>query len=107
MLATKRKDIYRFGLSGARQYDGNMEYFFVIKINAIYALKRTHSFRDFLKLADGKPVERVMNYCIIRDRDYAHHDKHTTRGEIMSNHMADLLLRGGIKEKRYRRSVFL
>ena len=40
-----------------------------------------------------------MNYCIVRDRHYKHHDKHVTRGEIMSNHMADLLLRGRVTEK--------
>lgn len=66
---------------------------YAVKITSIFALKRAHRPEDFLKLSDGKPVGRVMNYCIVQDPHFAHHDKNVTRGEIMSNHMADLLMR--------------
>jgi hypothetical protein len=72
---------------------------YAIKITSILALKRVHQPEDFLKYDDGKPVERVMNYCIVQDPHFAYRDRDVTRGEIMSNHMADLLLRGRVTEK--------
>ena len=82
-----------------RQFEQRGKSFYAIKIVNILALKRIHCPKEFSKYADGKPVERVMNYCIVQDPHFAHHDKHVTRGEIMSTHMADLLLRGRVTEK--------
>jgi hypothetical protein len=82
-----------------RNFEQRSKGLYAVKITGILALKRVHRPEDFLKYDDGKPVERVMNYCIVENPHFAHHDKHVTRGEIMSNHMADLLLRGRVTEK--------
>jgi hypothetical protein len=80
-------------------YDRRTTYFWILKISGIYALKQAHRLRDFKKYWSAKPVSILRTYSIIRDPDYAHHDKHVTRGEILSNHMADLLLQGRITER--------
>lgn len=72
---------------------------YAAKIMSIFALRRVHRPEDFLKCSDRKPVMRVRNYCIVQDPHFAHYDKDVTRGEIMSNHMADLLLRGRVTEE--------
>jgi len=82
-----------------RNFEQRAKWFYAVKITNIFALKRVHRPEEFLKYEDGKPVKRVRNYCIVQDRHFKHHDKHVTRGEIMSNHMADLLLRGRVTEK--------
>ena len=82
-----------------RHFERNANGLYAVKITSIFALKRVNRPKDFLKFGDGKPVKRVMNYCIVKDSHFAHHDKHVTRGEIMSNHMADLLVRGRVTEK--------
>lgn len=82
-----------------RNFEQRSKGLYAVKITSILALKRVHRPHDFLKCRDRKPVRRVMNYCIVEDPHFAHHDKHVTRGEIMSNHMADLLLRGRVTEK--------
>jgi len=82
-----------------RRFRQRAKRFYAVKITNIFALKRVHRPEDFMKYEDAKPVERVMNYCIVENPHFAHHDKHVTRGEIMSNHMADLLLRGRVTEK--------
>ena len=81
-------------------YDRRTTYFWIIKITSIYALKTTHRIQDFKKFSNGEPLSSILRtYAIIRDPEYAHHDKHVTRGEIISNHMADLLLQGRITER--------
>jgi hypothetical protein len=82
-----------------RSFEQRAKWFYALKITNIFVLKRVHRPEDFLKYDDGKPVERVMNYCIVENPHFAHHDKHVTRREIMSNHMAELLLRGRVTEK--------
>jgi hypothetical protein len=82
-----------------RSFEQRSKGLYAVKITSILALKRGHRPEDFLKYDNGKPVERVMNYCIVENPHFAHHDKHVTRGEIMSNHMADLLLHGRVTEK--------
>jgi hypothetical protein len=82
-----------------REYKRITQAQYAVKITNIFALKRTHRPEDFFKFSDGKPVQRVMNYCIVQDPHFAHHGKSVTRGEIMSSHMADLLLRGRVTEK--------
>lgn len=82
-----------------RDFLHSAKWFYAVKITNIFALKLVHRPKDFIKCEDGKTVVKVMNYCIVRDRHLAHHDKRVTRGEIMSNHMADLLLRGRVTEK--------
>lgn len=82
-----------------KYFEESAELFYIVNITSIFALRRVHRPEDFLKLSDGKPVERVMNYCIVQDPEFAHHDKRVTRGEIISDRMVDLLLRGRITEK--------
>jgi len=82
-----------------RSFEQRAKWFYALKITNIFVLKRVHRPEDFLKYADGKPVVRVRNYCIVQDPHFVHHGKQVTRGEIMSNHMADLLLRGPVTEK--------
>ena len=82
-----------------RDFERGSKGLYAVKITSILALKRVHQPEDFLKYDNAKPVERVMNYCIVENPHFAHHDKHVTRGAIMSNHMADLLLRGRVTEK--------
>ena len=86
-------------LKNRRDFEQWAKWLYAAKITNIFALKRVHRPEDFLKCRDRKPVERVRNYCIVQDPRFVHHDKHVTRGEIMSNHMADLLLRGRVTEK--------
>lgn len=76
-----------------------IKHFYLVKICAIFALKQTHKPEDLMKCNNGESVKLVRNYCIVKDPGYVHHDKHMTRGEIMSNHIAELLLRRGVKEK--------
>jgi hypothetical protein len=82
-----------------RKFEHSAKSFYAVKITNIFGLKRVHRPEDFLKCDDGKPVERVMNYCIVQDPHFAHHNRDMTRGEIMSTHIADLLLRGRVTEK--------
>jgi hypothetical protein len=72
---------------------------YALRITNIFALKRVHRPGDFLKWEDGKPVVKVMNYCVVRDPHFVHYNRHVTRGQIMSDHMAALLLRGRVTEK--------
>lgn len=81
-------------------YDRRTTYFWIIRTKAIYALKTVHRLQDFKKYSTGQPLSTILRtYAIVQDPDYAHHDKHVTRGEIISNHMADLLLQGRITER--------
>jgi hypothetical protein len=73
--------------------------FYAVKITNIFALERVHRPKDFKKWEDGKPVVKVMNYCIVRDPHFVHYNRHLTRDQIMSDHMAALLLRGRVTEK--------
>jgi hypothetical protein len=73
--------------------------FYAVKIKNIFALERVHRPEDFKKWKDGKPVGKVMNYCIVRDPHFVHHNRDMTRGLIMSDHLAALLLRGRVTEK--------
>jgi len=82
-----------------RNFQQRSKGLYALKITSILALKRVHRPENFLKYDDGRPVKRVMNYCIVQDPHFAHHDKHATRDEIMSSHTADLLLRGRVTEK--------
>jgi hypothetical protein len=75
-------------------------YFWILKITGIFALKSVHRLQDFKKFRNGERLASILRtYAIVEDPGYAHHDKHITRGEIISNHMADLLLQGRITEK--------
>ena len=82
-----------------RDFVQSAKWFYAVKMTNIFALKRVHRPQDFVKWEDGKPVVKVMNYCIVRDPHFVHYNRHMTRGEIMSDHMAALLLRGRVTEK--------
>jgi hypothetical protein len=72
---------------------------YALRITNIFALKRVRRPKDFVKYEDGKPVVKVMNYCIVRDPHFVHYNRHMTRDQIISDHMAALLLRGRVTEK--------
>jgi len=92
-------ELNRYCLAQKRWEGRDRECFYIVKMLEIYALKRVHQCFEFKKCDGGENVERVMNYCIVRERNYAHHDKHVTRGEILSNHIAELFLLRGVLER--------
>ncbi|MHA1930102.1 MAG: hypothetical protein ACTSV2_16135 [Candidatus Thorarchaeota archaeon] len=47
-----------------------MGFSYLLLLRSIERLDRNYSESDFLKISDGKPVERVQNYVLIEDPEY-------------------------------------
>lgn len=73
-------------------------YYYWVKISAIYRLKKEHPLRDFDTFRGKSPVGNCRNYTIVLDRHFACHNWKVTRREIMSDYIADLLVRGEVAE---------
>ena len=47
-----------------------MGFSYLLLLRSMERLERNYSESDFLKVSDGKPVERVQNYVLIEDPEY-------------------------------------
>lgn len=82
--------------------------FFYILIRNIFLLKTPRQLHDFKKVSDGSPVSNLRNYAVVEDSAYAHFDRSITRADIMSEFIADLLVRSdAVKEKDVEDLFFL
>lgn len=73
-------------------------YYYWVKISAIYRLKKEHPLMDFKTFKKNSPVGNCRNYTIVLDPHFAYHNWKVTRREIMSDYIADLLVRGEVTE---------
>lgn len=81
------------------QWIDRRDRFYWAKITNIYRLQRVHKLEDFTKVSNNKPLEHLRNYAIVCDPMFKHHNSTITRREVMSDYIADLLVRGEVTEK--------